>query len=714
MTFLSKISLRAQLVSGFLLCALLTGFSGGAGVFSLFQIKDTMTHTTLDVTRNVSLQNNRIQQLIPVRKMITRIFNYTTLEKLDKTKSMLLSLTKKSVPETKNIQQIYLATKELIEYKANQISSLKDLNDFRKKNIVTLKDITQLTIKSVDTCVNESVSTIEKESRSLKNEFSRLLQNQDLISGKNTDIEQILSKAGINNMMDEMIMISEMSISTVRAAMTVQSMANRQMVVINDIFAAHDPLALEKAQKEIVTFRGRLNSELIELPEDKTTKDIVVRLDEFSRFFEKMIEAKKAELNAIRELNQKSEKIILLMNKVENSVLENGKTLSANVLKAMDANTDLINKSQYAQGVLVLVSIILALAIGIFVSGFITRPINAAIKILKNIARGEGDLTIKLEDSAQNEIGRLGKWFNVFTEKLSGIIADIAGDAEKLNTSSSELLSISNEMSEGADKMSDKSDIVAAAVEEMSANISSVASAAEQSSTNISMVSAAAEEMTSTINEIAQNTEKTRDTSHQAVTRTKKASGNIEHLSKAAQEIGKVVVTINDISDQTNLLALNATIEAARAGEAGKGFAVVASEIKHLASQTAEATLEIKEKIERIQGSTKETVSEIEGITIGINNVTEMIDAVAVAVEEQSTTTKEIAANVNQAAQGIQEVTENVSQSAIVANEIAKDILAVNQTSTEMSDNSSQVNTSASELSQLSEELKKTVDQFKI
>ena len=65
-------------------------------------------------------------------------------------------------------------------------------------------------------------------------------------------------------------------------------------------------------------------------------------------------------------------------------------------------------------------------------------------------------------------------------------------------------------------------------------------------------------------------------------------------LGTAAQEIGKVVETITEISEQVNLLALNATIEAARAGEAGKGFAVVANEIKDLARQTATDTGEIK------------------------------------------------------------------------------------------------------------------------
>ena len=344
----------------------------------------------------------------------------------------------------------------------------------------------------------------------------------------------------------------------------------------------------------------------------------------------------------------------------------------------------------------------------------VSKPLNRTVAMIEDIAKGEGDLTKRLEVMSNDEVGSLAKWFNVFVEKLQGIIVDIAGNSQKLNGSSDDLLKISDEMSKGSDMMFEKSNTVAAAAEEMSSNMSSVASASEESSTNINMVSAAAEEMTSTINEIARNTEKTRITSNETVSRAKTASENIGKLSNSAQEIGKVVETINDISEQTNLLALNATIEAARAGEAGKGFAVVASEIKSLAQQTADATLEIKAKIESIQDSTQETVSEVEEITTAISSVNEMIDTVAAAVEEQSATTKEIATNVTQAAQGIQEVTENVTQSSDVAGEIAKDIADVNQSSNEMSNNSTQVNDSAKELNSLSDELKRTVNQFKV
>lgn len=358
------------------------------------------------------------------------------------------------------------------------------------------------------------------------------------------------------------------------------------------------------------------------------------------------------------------------------------------------------------------VGVTLALVLGFYLTAIITGPLSKGVTLSQAMA--DGDMTQTMDVDQKDEIGILASSLNSMATSLRRMITEIGGGVASVDQSSSQLTGISNQMSAGAEETANRANQVASAAEEMSANQTSVAAAMEEASVNVSVVATAAEEMNSTITEISENSTRAKEITTSAVDQSQKASERVNELGRAADEINKVTEAITEISEQTNLLALNATIEAARAGEAGKGFAVVANEIKDLAKQTAEATLDIKNKISGIQQATGITVKEINEIAVVIADVDQIVATIATAVEEQTATTREIAENVNQASSGISEVNENVSQSSAVSEEIAADIAAVSKSAEEMNNASSQVKVSAEELATIADSLKEMLEKFRV
>ncbi len=365
--------------------------------------------------------------------------------------------------------------------------------------------------------------------------------------------------------------------------------------------------------------------------------------------------------------------------------------------------------------------------LAVIVAGRITRPIAKASEMLKDIAQGEGDLSVRLKVGTKDEMAELAKWFNVFIEKLQGIVGQIASNAGSLSEAAKGLTSLSGGLTRNADGISSRMGSVAGAAksldsivgsvaataEEVSANAQSVSSASEQLSHNMSNISAAVvqgqanlssvadvtEGMSSAFSEVSSEAGKASVTTQEAVQHTQEASERMKELQKSSEEIGKIVETIEDIAGQTKLLALNATIEAARAGELGKGFAVVAEEVKNLAQQTNKATVYIRERIAGMRGATGDSVERIAKVEEVVRKVDAMISGISKAIEAQDLKMRESSQSVGQAAQGIQEISRNVNEANSGIADIARSISGVAKGTSELSTQSKGAARSVGEIS---------------
>lgn len=284
-----------------------------------------------------------------------------------------------------------------------------------------------------------------------------------------------------------------------------------------------------------------------------------------------------------------------------------------------------------ALGLTVLAVVVL---LSLAIARAIARPLTATVEVLRDIAEGEGDLTRQIEVSSADEIGELGRWFNVFIRKVHDIVAQVQLTAAGVAKAAQQVSAGAEQLASGAQEQASSLEETAASLEQMTGSVKQNADNAQQAS------------------QLAVSSRDIADRGGEVVTGAVTAMAEINESSK---RIADIITAIDEIAFQTNLLALNAAVEAARAGEQGRGFAVVAAEVRNLAQRSAEAAKEIK-------GLIQDSVRKVDGGSELVNRSGQTLHEIVTAVKRVTDIVGEIAAASQEQSTGIEQVNQAVSQ----------------------------------------------------
>jgi methyl-accepting chemotaxis protein-1 (serine sensor receptor) len=261
-----------------------------------------------------------------------------------------------------------------------------------------------------------------------------------------------------------------------------------------------------------------------------------------------------------------------------------------------------------------------------------------------------GDLTRRIEDRGDNEIGALFRALASMQQRLVVSIGTVRHSADSIFTGASEISSGNTDLSQRTEEQAASLQQTAASMEELTSTVKANADSARMAETLARTASGTTTEAGSIVGQVVER---------------------MRAIAGSSGKVADITSVIEGIAFQTNILALNAAVEAARAGEQGRGFAVVASEVRSLAQRSSAAAKEIKGLIEQSVADIGSGSALVERAGVTMSDVIASVERVSSLVSEITSASHEQSTGIEQVNRAVSQMDEVTQQNAALVEQAA-------------------------------------------